>query len=102
LVFPGRWFEGFPNVITHAMAAGKPVIASRLGGVPEIVAHEKTGLLFKPGNISELCRSIQRLYDNPGLCARMGEAGRVKAEQEYSRGAVYEKWLSTLKNCRVK
>ncbi|MBU2623754.1 MAG: glycosyltransferase family 4 protein [Proteobacteria bacterium] len=96
LVFPGRCFEGFPNVITGAMALGKPIIASRLGGVSEIVEHEKTGLLFEPGNISDLTASIKRLYTDPVLCARLGQAGRKKAETDYSRNAVYERWREVL------
>jgi glycosyltransferase involved in cell wall biosynthesis len=102
LVFPGKWFEGFPNVITHAMAGGRAVIASRLGGVPEIVAHDKTGLLFEPGNVSQLCETISWLYRNPDLCARMGEAGRIKAEKEYSPGTVYEKWMALFKDAIAK
>jgi len=93
LVSPGRWFEGFPNVITSAMAAGKPVIASRLGAVPEIVEHEKTGLLFEPGDVQELFAAIKRLYADPELCARMGNAGRIKANTVYSRETVYERWM---------
>ena len=89
LVFPGKWFEGFPNVITNAMASGKPVIASRLGAVPEIVDDERTGLLFPPGNVTELTACIRRLYDDPNECRRLGQAGREKAENEYSRDAVY-------------
>ncbi|WP_084517328.1 glycosyltransferase family 4 protein [Desulfatiglans anilini] len=93
LVFPGRCFEGFPNVIASAMAAGKPVIASRLGAVREIVDHEKTGLLVEPRNVSELAGSIQRLYADPSECLRMGEAGRIKAGTCYSQEAVYRKLL---------
>lgn len=96
LVFPGRWFEGFPNVIASAMAAGKPVIASRLGAVPEIVEHQKTGLLFEPRNVAELAGSIRRLYADPSECLRMGEAGRIKAETFYSQEAVYRKLLALL------
>lgn len=96
LVFPGRWFEGFPNVIAGAMALGKPVIASRLGGVPEIVEHRKTGLLFESGNVPELIKAIERLYNNPSLCTRLGQAGSAKAETDYSRKAVYERWREVL------
>lgn len=95
LVVPGRCFEGFPNVITHGMNMKKPVIASRLGGVPEIVDHGKTGLLFEPGNVTALTAAIQELYADPALCTRMGEAGNRKAATVYSPKAVYEKWKET-------
>jgi glycosyltransferase involved in cell wall biosynthesis len=89
LISPSLCFEGFPNVIASAMAAGKPVIASRLGAVPEIVDHERTGLLFPPGNVAELTACIHRLYDDPDECSRLGQAGQEKAETRYSREAVY-------------
>jgi glycosyltransferase involved in cell wall biosynthesis len=98
LVFPGKWFEGFPNVITSAMAAGKPVIASRLGAVPEIVDDKRTGLLFPSGNVTALSACIRRLYDDPDECSRLGQAGRQKAETRYSREAVYE-ILMDIVNC---
>ena len=96
LVFPGKCFEGFPNVITHAMAFGKPVIASCLGGVPEIVEHQKTGLLFKPGDVSELTAAIQRLYTDPILYNHLGESGRKKAETIYNPKMVYSAWKKSL------
>ena len=89
LVFPGRWFEGFPNVIARAMAAGKPVIASRLGAIPEIVEHGRTGLLFEAGMSTQLAESIQELYADPAKCRAMGNAGRIKAETQYSRNTVF-------------
>jgi len=101
LVFPGRWFEGFPNVIAGAMAAGKPVIASGLGAVAEIVEHEKTGLLFDPGNIVELTNAIKRLYTDPDLCVRMGVAGRNKTEIVYSHEAVYKRVLNIFEEVSV-
>jgi len=95
LVFPSRWFEGFPNVITSAMAVGKPVIAASLGAVPEIVEHERTGLLFTPGKLSELIAAIKRLYANPDMCIKLGQAGRLKAETSYGHEVVYKK-LATI------
>jgi glycosyltransferase involved in cell wall biosynthesis len=91
LVSPGKCFEGFPNVVAKAMGMGKPVIATRLGALPEIVGHERTGLLFDPGNIEQMARYVRRLYDNPNECLAMGIEGRKKAEAEYSQGAIYQK-----------
>ena len=96
LVFPGKWFEGFPNVITQAMMAEKPVVASRMGSIPEIVDHGRTGLLFQPGNIAELTAHIQRLYADPAKCLSMGSAGRFKAEIYYSRQAVYARLMEII------
>lgn len=88
LVFPSCWYEGFPNVITRAMILQKPVIASRLGGVPEIVEDGQTGLLFEPGDTKDLVRQISKLYKNPDMCRSLGASGRIKAEREYSASTV--------------
>lgn len=90
LVFPSKWFEGFPNVIALAMAFGKPVIAARIGAVPEIVEDGVTGLLFEPGNGAELAEKIDYLWNRPDLCRQMGRAGTEKAQREYSESRYYE------------
>lgn len=100
LVFPSSWYEGFPNVITRAMILQKPVIASRLGGVPEIVEDGQTGLLFEPGNTKDLVRQISRLYKNPDVCRSLGAAGRIKAEREYSSVAVYRKLMAIFEQAK--
>jgi glycosyltransferase involved in cell wall biosynthesis len=100
LVFPGKWFEGFPNVIARAMAAGKPVIASDLGATPEIVEHNRCGLLFKPGDTAEMATRIRQLYGAPDTCRAMGAAGRLKAETQYSRRVVYNQLMGILTDAR--
>lgn len=89
LVFPFRWFEGFPNVITHAMVLQRPVLAARIGAVPEIVDDGKTGLLFEMGNIDDLVVKIRTLHDDPARCREMGAAGCAKALSAYSPEVVY-------------
>ena len=94
LVVPSRWFEGCPLVVSEAMSHGLPVIASRIGGLPEFVEDGVTGLLFEPGNVTELADRIRLLWGNPDLCSRMGEAGRKKARQEYHEEVYYERLMS--------
>jgi glycosyltransferase involved in cell wall biosynthesis len=94
LVCPFRWFEGFPNVITRAMAFGKPAIASRIGAIPEIVEHEHTGLLCETGNTNELTSQIKMLYAEPARCRQLGEAGRLKAKAAYSPEVVYRRLMA--------
>ncbi len=84
LVLPSIWFEGFPNVIATAMLHRKPVIASRIGAIPEIVDDGVTGLLFTPGDVRELVEKIEYLWKRPDLCRKMGQAGWQKARTEYS------------------
>ena len=98
LVFPSKWYEGFPNVITRAMMHRKPVIASKLGGIPEIVEHERCGVLLEPGNAIELAETIANLYENPKKCQELGMAGRDKAETEYSPERVYRKWMEVFES----
>ncbi|MFA6317543.1 MAG: glycosyltransferase family 4 protein [Elusimicrobiota bacterium] len=68
--------EDMPYCILEAMALSKPVIASRLSGIAETVVHEETGLLVPPSDAAALADAILRMYSDPGLRARMGEAGR--------------------------
>jgi glycosyltransferase involved in cell wall biosynthesis len=87
------WYEGFPMIIVEAMMHGRPVIASNLGGIPEIVEDGVTGLLFEAGNADDLAQKIQYLWDHPDLCRQMGEAGRTKARKEYSPDAYYQRLM---------
>jgi glycosyltransferase involved in cell wall biosynthesis len=68
--------EGFPVVLIEAMAMARPVVASCVGGVPDLVRHGETGLLVPPNVPARLARGMLRLLENPDLAARLGEAGR--------------------------
>ena len=68
--------EGRPNVVIEAMAAGLPVIVSKIDAVIDFVKPEKTGLLFDVGDPHQLAQGIQQLMNNPGLRLTLGEAGR--------------------------
>ncbi len=83
LVVPSIWIENAPFVIREAYAAGVPVVASNLGGMAELVSHERSGLLFEPGNADDLRRAIRRLLDEPQLLDRL-RAGlpRMKTMEE--------------------
>lgn len=71
LVVPSIWYENSPNVILEALAFKIPVIASAIGGIPEMVSHEVNGLLFEPGNPSDLAKQLRRLIDEPSLLSRL-------------------------------
>jgi L-malate glycosyltransferase len=92
--------EGIPVTILEAMAAGLPVVATQVGGVPEIVRHEHSGLLAPPGDDAELAKALVRLATDPGLRQRMGDFGRQRAREEFSQErmhaayrAIYEEML---------
>ena len=93
IVLPSVWYEGFPMVLAEAMLHGKPVICSRIGGLPEIVDDGVTGLLFEPGNAADLAEKIQHLWEHPEVCGKMGEAGRKKAIREYSPQRYYQRMM---------
>jgi glycosyltransferase involved in cell wall biosynthesis len=75
--------EGMPVSVLEAMAAGLPVVASRVGGVPEQVADGETGLLVEPGDAGELAAAVGRLIHDGELRRRLGAAGRARAEEEF-------------------
>jgi glycosyltransferase involved in cell wall biosynthesis len=75
--------EGLPRNLLEAMAAGLPVVASRLDGIAELVVHEKTGLLTDPGSASALSQAIAKLLGDPQRCKEMGLQGRRRVENHF-------------------
>lgn len=73
--------EGLGSAAIAAMASGVPVVASGVGGLAEVVEHERTGLIVRDGDYA---KAVRRLLDNPNLAAEMGAAGRKKAMREFS------------------
>ena len=82
LLLSSDW-EGVPLVILEAMAAGKPVVATRVGGVPELVENGKTGLLVPPQNPEAFAGAILRLLKDPELRRRLGGAARRRALEHF-------------------
>ena len=71
----------FPTVIIEAMAAARPVVSTRLAGIPESVVHGETGLLVSPGDMKTLAQALEQLIEDPELRSRYGRAGRARVEQ---------------------
>src|SRR4029453_16281754 len=76
--------EASPNVILEAMAAGLPVVASNVGGIPELVTDGVTGSLVPPADSDALAAALLDLLDHPGRATAFGQAGRARIEQENS------------------
>jgi glycosyltransferase involved in cell wall biosynthesis len=77
-------FEGTPNVLMEAMASGLPVVATRVGGVPEIVSHGKTGFVVDRDDAEGLLAALQKLALNPELRLQMGQRAREYVETNHS------------------
>jgi len=77
-------YEGLGVAVLEAMAAGKPVIASRVGGLPELVADGETGLLVAPKNVEGLVEAIARLADDESLARAMGKKGAARTRASFS------------------
>jgi glycosyltransferase involved in cell wall biosynthesis len=93
--------EGSPNVLLEAMAAGVPVVATAVGGVPEIATDGQTALLAQARNPASLAQAIQRMLEDSELRCRLAQNARELAEREYSPEAyrrslvgIYQKVLS--------
>ncbi len=80
--------ESFPNAILEAMAAACPVVATAVGGVPELVREGENGLLVSPGDAEGLTDKIIELLRDPARREAMGRAGRLRVEREFAAGEV--------------
>jgi glycosyltransferase involved in cell wall biosynthesis len=99
-VVPALQYESFSYTCAQAMAAGKPVIATRIGGMPETVADGVAGLIVEPENAGELAEAILRLAKDPDLCVRMGRAGHEKVLREYDPSKVAQQNLEVYAQAR--
>jgi len=90
--------EGLGRVAIEAHLLGRPVIASRVGGIPEVVVHEKTGFLCDPGDEQCLSEAIIRLLDNPDLSCSMGLSGRQSIMNKFDYSSYFASYSEMVKN----
>jgi len=83
-------WENFPHTVVEALAVGTPVIATRTGGVAEMVTDEVNGLVVEPGDVDALTAAIERFFGDDALAARLREAAAPSVE-DYSRDRVYSR-----------
>ena len=89
------WIEGLPLTVLEAMAAGKPVVATGVGGTPEAVVDGETGLLVPPGDVGALAETLDAVLADAALAQRLGEAGRRRVEERFTAAAMCERVLDT-------
>ena len=93
-ILPCNWFEIFGMTNIESFINGKPVIASNIGGIPEIVEHNVNGLLFEPANVEQLKEHILTYWNNSELVVKHGKNGYQKAITKYSEENYYKQLLS--------
>lgn len=87
------WYEVFGLSILESFASGKPVVASNIGGIPETVKDGYNGLLFEPGNTDDCAEKINKLWNNPALCRKMGRNAREYVEKNFGPEEHYERLM---------
>jgi glycosyltransferase involved in cell wall biosynthesis len=84
MAVPSRWYENMPISVLEAFASGLPVVASALGGLPELIEHRVDGLVVPPDDPEALADAVEGLIDDPARAFEMGRAARAKAEQRFA------------------
>lgn len=82
--------------IIEAMSAGMPIVATNVGGIPEAIVDEVSGLLVQPGDPSALAGAMAKFLDDPGLAYRCGEAAKNYFELNFSNKVCYPKIVSAV------
>ena len=93
-VLPSEWYENCPMTVLEAFAAGKPVIGSDIGGIPELIEGGVDGFTFPPGDATALAEKISWVWENRTTARDMGMEGRKKVEQRFNAGAHYNGLIS--------
>lgn len=94
------WTEGFPIAPLEAMAVGKPVVATEVGGTPELVANGETGLLVPPRDPDALAAALRDLLADPARAQAMGEAGYRRLRERFSEARMVERVLAIYEEAR--
>jgi glycogen(starch) synthase len=105
VLMPSRW-EGLPSVVLQAAMMARPVVATRVSGLSEVVVHRETGLLVEPEDSNSLAESIAWLLDHPESATRMGQAARRRVQEVFSWeqcvSAYDDLWRRLIRDPRVK
>ena len=91
-VVPSIWMEPFGMTVLEAWSKGRPVVAHRIGALPELIRHDIDGLLADPGNVHDLAEQMEKLLSRPKEAEAMGLAGRKRLETDFSP----DRWLSQI------
>jgi glycosyltransferase involved in cell wall biosynthesis len=95
-VVSSEWYENFPISVLEHFAASKPVVASRIGGLPFIIEEGKTGYLYEAGNADDLAAKVRQIIADPAKAAAMGSLGRKLVETRYGPEEGYNNLINIL------
>jgi glycosyltransferase involved in cell wall biosynthesis len=84
--------EGMPMTILEAMAASRPIVATRVGAVPKAILHRQTGLLVEPGDEAGLAEAMKELLSDPDFSRKLGRSARTHVQKHYSAQAMAQKY----------
>jgi glycosyltransferase involved in cell wall biosynthesis len=84
--------EGLPMTLLEAMAAGKAIIATRVGAVPQVITDQVTGLLVEPADAASLAQAISQLLSHPDLCRQLAHRARACVERDYTAAGMVQKY----------
>lgn len=91
VVVPSIWYENCPYSILETLAIGKPIIGSKIAGIPELIDDNMSGLLYEYNNVEKLTEKMNILYENQSLANQLGENAKKIAQQKYSKEKYYNK-----------
>ena len=91
VVVPSIWYENCPYSILETMEIGKPIIGSKIGGIPELIEDGKNGFLYEYQNVSELIEKMKLLFDNEKLVREQSEMSRKLYEEKYNENVYYKR-----------
>jgi glycosyltransferase involved in cell wall biosynthesis len=100
LILPSEWYEAFPHVILEAFACGVPIVASNIGTLPDIIEDGVTGVLFNPGDASDLATKAHWIRVHSHLAEQIARTGRVRYETEYTGDRNYERLVEIYSTAR--
>ena len=94
IVVPSIWYENCPYSVLETLAMGKPIIGSNLGGIPELVKDNETGLIYNYNNVKELEEKMNKLFNNKEIALQFGKNAKEIAKKDFSKDEYYNKIIN--------
>ena len=101
IVVPSIWYENCPYSVLETLAMGKPIIGSNLGGIPELVKDNETGLIYKYNSVKELEEKMNDLLNNKEKAVQFGKNAKEIAKKDFSKESYYDKIIEIYERLRT-